>query len=81
MLDIKILGPNCSNCTELERLCRQAVKENWIEANIEKVSDLKQIAEYNVMMTPALVINGKVVHSGSVPTKSQIVTMLMNAIV
>lgn len=81
MLKIKILGPNCPNCAELERLCRQAIKENWIKANIEKVTDVNIIADYNVMMTPALVINGKVIHSGSVPTKSQIVTMLMNAMV
>jgi len=81
MLDIKILGPNCPNCAELERLCRQAVRENWIEASIEKVTDLKKIAEYNVVMTPALVINGKVVHNGSVPTKANLVTMLMNAMV
>jgi len=81
MLDIKILGPNCSKCSELEKLCREAVTENGIEANIEKVTDYKKIAVYNVMLTPALVINGKVVHYGSVPTKPNLITMLMNAMV
>ncbi len=80
MLDIKILGAGCTNCTNLEKLCHQVVAENNIEANIQKVTDFKEIAAYGIMSTPGLVINGKVVLSGKLPTKSTLTHWLMNAL-
>ena len=80
MLEIKVLGSGCTNCVTLEKLCRQVVAENNIEANIQKVTDFKEIAAYGIMSTPGLVINGKVVLSGKLPTKSTLTHWLMNAL-
>ena len=53
MLNIKILGSGCTNCKNLEKLCREVVIENKLEANIEKVTDFKEIASYGIMSTAA----------------------------
>ncbi len=62
-MEIKVLGPGCANCHKMEELARQAVKELNIEANIEKVSDIREIMKYT-MSTPGLVVNGKLKYSG-----------------
>jgi len=62
-MEIKVLGPGCPNCSMMEELTRKAVKELGIEATINKVTDIKEIMKYT-MSTPALVINGKLKHSG-----------------
>jgi small redox-active disulfide protein 2 len=80
MLDIKVLGSGCTNCVNLEKLCKEAVSENNIDAVIEKVTDYKDIMSYGIMSTPGLVINGKVVLSGKLPTKSTLTHWLMNAL-
>jgi len=66
-MKIKILGMGCSNCLELEKRAKEAVKQLGIKAEFEKVTDITKIMEYGVMSTPALVINKKVVLSGKVP--------------
>ncbi|AFN74304.1 redox-active disulfide protein 2 [Melioribacter roseus P3M-2] len=70
MLDIKVLGPGCANCIKLENLVKEVVEENNIQANIEKITDPMKFADYGVMITPGLVVNGKVLSSGKLPTKS-----------
>ena len=80
MLNIKVLGSGCANCVTLEKLCKEVVAENGIEAEIEKVTDFKDIMSYGVMSTPGLVINGKVVLSGKLPTKSTLTHWLMNTL-
>ncbi|MFA7227737.1 MAG: thioredoxin family protein [Melioribacteraceae bacterium] len=70
MMNIKVLGSGCTNCKNLENLCKEVVAENNIDAAIEKVTDLKEIMGYGVMSTPGLVVNGKVIHTGKLPTKS-----------
>lgn len=70
MLDIKILGTGCPNCLKLESLCKEVVAENNIEANIEKITDFDEFGNYGVMITPGLVVNGKVLSQGKIPTKS-----------
>ena len=71
-MEIKVLGPGCPNCQELERRVRDALSQLKIEANIEKVTDFKDISKY-IMMTPGLVINEKVKHSGKpLPNVEQI---------
>ena len=80
MLNIKVLGSGCANCITLEKLCKEVVAENTIDAEIEKVNDYKDIMSYGVMSTPGLVINGKVVLSGKLPTKSTLTHWLMNAL-
>ena len=79
MLKIKVLGSGCANCINLEKLCHEVVSENGIDAEIEKVTDYKDIMSYGVMTTPGLVVNEKVIHSGKMPTKSTLAHWLMNA--
>jgi len=69
---IKILGPGCANCVNLERVTREAVAELGIEAQIEKVTDYPSILGYGVMSTPGLVVDEKVVLSGRVPTAGHV---------
>lgn len=71
-LDIKVLGPGCPGCDQLEQVIMQLVAELRLAASIEHVQDLREIARYRVMGTPALIINGKVVSRGIVPPKEQI---------
>ena len=78
MLNIKVLGSGCQNCLNLEKLCREVITENNIDAEIEKVTDYKDIMSYGIMSTPGLVVNGKVVHSGKLPTKSTLTHWLIN---
>ena len=80
MPNIKVLGSGCANCINLEKLCREVVSENGIDAEIEKVTDYKDIMSYGIMSTPGLVLNGKVVHSGKIPTKSTLTHWLMSAL-
>jgi small redox-active disulfide protein 2 len=76
-MEIKILGTGCPKCKTLEKVTREAVAEAGIEATIEKVEDIIKILEYNIMHTPGLVINGKVVLSGQVPTINQVKEILI----
>lgn len=71
-LDIKILGPGCSRCNTLEQMAMEVVEEMRLVAGIEHVTDAKEIGRYGVMGTPALVINGKVMSVGSIPSKEMI---------
>lgn len=71
-MEIKILGPGCTNCKKLEANTKEAVKALGIEANITKVEDIKEIMKYGVMRTPAIVINEKVKALGKVLAPDQI---------
>lgn len=77
---IKVLGPGCNNCVNLERVARQVVAELELDAEIEKVIDYPTIVGYGVMSTPALVIDEKVVVSGRVPTAAQFRELVTTAI-
>ena len=70
MLEIKVLGTGCAKCKELERMCFDVAAENNITADIQKVTDLKDIMSYGIMQTPGLVINGVVKLSGKLPTRA-----------
>jgi small redox-active disulfide protein 2 len=70
MLEIKVLGTGCARCKELERMCFNIAAENNITADIQKITDLKEIMSYGIMQTPGLVINGVVKLSGKLPTSS-----------
>jgi len=63
MIEIKVLGPGCPNCQEMERRVKQALAELKLKADVIKVTDYKDISKY-IMMTPGIVINEKVKHSG-----------------
>jgi small redox-active disulfide protein 2 len=73
---IKILGPGCTNCVNLERVTREAVTELGLDAQIEKVTDFPTIVGYGVMSTPGLVVDEKVVMSGRVPTAAAVRELL-----
>jgi len=76
MLEIKVLGTGCTRCKELERMCLNVAAENNINADIQKVSDIKDIMSYGIMQTPGLVINGVVKLSGKLPTASTLLNWM-----
>ncbi len=71
-LNLKVLGTGCAKCKSLEKVTTEVVSENNFDAEIQKVEDITQIMAYGVMMTPALVINEKVIFSGRIPSKSEL---------
>jgi small redox-active disulfide protein 2 len=75
-MEIKILGTGCSKCKTLEKLTRDVVSKNGIEATITKVEDIMEIMKYNIMTTPALVIDGKVFTKGRIPSAEEIKQLL-----
>lgn len=75
-MDIKVLGTGCPKCKALENITREVVKANGIDAEISKVEDIRDIMKYNVMTTPALVVDGKVILKGRVPTNSELKELL-----
>lgn len=80
MLDIKVLGTGCPNCIRLEELCREVAGEMSVEANIEKITDLNAFGQYGVFLTPGLVVNGKVLSQGKLPTKATLENWLRRAV-
>jgi small redox-active disulfide protein 2 len=72
MTTVKILGSGCANCRKLEAVARDAAAASGIEADFEKVTDIRAILAYDVMSTPALVIDDRVVASGRIPTKAEV---------
>ena len=76
-MEIKILGTGCPKCKTLEKVTREAVAGAGIDATVEKVEDIVDIMNYGILHTPGLVINGKVVLSGQVPTASQVKEILI----
>jgi len=75
-MEIKILGSGCSKCKTLEKLTREVVEQNGIDASISKVEDIMEIMKYGVMATPALVVDGKVMIKGRVPSSEEIKEVL-----
>ena len=71
-MEIKVLGPGCPNCHQMEELTKKAVKELGVDAKVDKVTDIREIMQYT-MSTPALVVNGKLKHSGKpLPTLDKV---------
>ena len=75
-MNILVIGPGCSKCKTLAQFTEQAVKELGVTAEINKVTDLKQIMALGVMMTPALAVNGTVKLAGRVPSLDEIKKLL-----
>ena len=70
MKTIKILGTGCANCKNTIALIDQVAKAKGVEVQLQKVEELRDIMGYGVLSTPGVVINGKVVHAGGVPTRN-----------
>jgi len=78
-MNIKILGPGCGRCQQLEKTTREVVQELGIDARVEEIKDMSKIIAYNVMMTPGLIIDEQVVSSGKVPSKAEVTQLIINA--
>jgi len=79
-MKIKVLGPGCARCHQLEQTTREVVKELGIDAEIDYVKDIKKIMEYPILTTPGLVIDEKLVCSGRVPSKAEVSTYITTAL-
>jgi small redox-active disulfide protein 2 len=75
-MDIKVLGPGCLKCKQTETIVREAVAESGVCANVEKVMDVMQIAQYGVFGTPAVVIDGQVKCVGKIPKKEDVISWI-----
>lgn len=72
MTTVKILGPGCPNCRKLETVAREAAAGAGIDAEFVKVTDMKDIMAYDILSTPGLVIDEKLVSSGRIPTQAEV---------
>lgn len=79
-MEIKILGTGCPNCKRLEKNAREALSKMAVEATVTKVTKMQEIMTYEILSTPGLVIDGKVVSSGRVPAVSEISSMIATAL-
>ena len=79
MISVKILGTGCKKCQTLEAKVRDLVAVNNIDAAVEKVTDIKEMVNYGIMMTPGLIINEKVKSFGIIPKDDQLISWLKEA--
>jgi small redox-active disulfide protein 2 len=71
-MDIKVLGTGCANCKNTLALIEQVARDQGVAVTLDKVEALRDIMSYGVMSTPGVVIDGKVVHAGGVPSRSKV---------
>jgi small redox-active disulfide protein 2 len=75
-MEIKVLGPGCSKCNKAEKLVQEVIKENGVDATVEKVTDMMQIASYGVFGTPSVIVDGEIKCTGKVPKKTDVLSWL-----
>ncbi len=80
MLTIKVLGSGCANCKRVEQIVHKVGDEMALQAEIIKVTEYPEIMKYNIMSTPGLVINEKIVSTGRIPTPAEVTAWLTNAL-
>lgn len=71
-MEIKVLGPGCPRCGEVEKRVKEALAELGVDASVEKVTDIKKIMDHRIMATPGLIIDGKIVCAGRIPGLGEI---------
>lgn len=76
MKTVKVLGSGCANCKTTQKLVEEVARQKGVEIELTKVEDLKEIMSYGVMATPGVVVDGKVVHSGGVPSRAKVESWL-----
>ena len=79
-MDIKVLGTGCAKCKSLDKAVREVVENNNLSATITKVEDIVEIMKFNVMTTPALVVDGKIVVKGRIPSNNELKDILTNKV-
>jgi small redox-active disulfide protein 2 len=79
MLTIKILGPGCSNCKNVEAIARKAAADMGMQADFVKITEWAEIKKYPILATPGLVVNEKLVCAGRIPSEAEVTTWLVNA--
>ena len=79
-LEVKILGPGCPNCDKLEQMIFRVMADSNMAGDVEHVRDLAEIANYGLVPTPALVINGEIKSSGRLPQERQVLQWLKEAV-
>lgn len=72
MKDVKVLGTGCANCKATVKLVEEVANAKNVTITLEKVEDIQKIMTYNIMSTPAVVIDGQVVHAGGIPPRSKV---------
>lgn len=80
MLIIKVLGSGCANCKRVEQIVRKVVEDHGLEAEVIKVTEYPEIMKYNIMSTPGLVVNEKIVSTGRIPSSAEVTTWLTSAL-
>ncbi|MDY4732394.1 MAG: thioredoxin family protein [Prevotella sp.] len=73
---VKVLGPGCSKCKTTYKVVEKVISDNALDVSLVKVEDIEEIMRYNIMSTPAIVVDGKVMMKGKVPTESEVKQML-----
>lgn len=75
-MEIKVLGPGCAKCKSTYNAIEKVVKENNLDVQLSKVDDIMEIMKYNIMITPAVVVDGVVRIKGRVPSESEVKSIL-----
>ena len=75
-MEIKVLGPGCSRCKTTYQVIEKVIKENNLDVKLTKVDDIMEMMNYNIMTTPALVVDEVVKMKGKVPTESDVKQLL-----
>jgi len=80
MLTIKVLGPGCDNCKNVEAVARRAVAQLGVEAEVIKVTDYGEMRKYQIVATPGLVVNENLVCAGRIPNEAEVTTWIATAL-
>lgn len=79
-MEIKVVGTGCASCRKLEEAVREVVADNNINADIIKVSDIMEIAKSGILLTPGLIIDGKIKISGKLPDKKEVEKIILESL-